>query len=99
MATDDDYVNLVHENPAAALSELRRNPALAGSRASWGESAMEAASHLGHRRLLAGLVDAGAPPDIFAACALGDTAAVEDMLPTIRSGVLGVHRLPLLHFA
>ena len=99
MASADDYVSLVHENPAAALAELRRDRSLAGSAASWGETAMQAASHLGHQRLLAGLVDAGAVPDIFAACAMGDMAAIEALLPYSRPDVLGVHRLPLLHFA
>jgi len=99
MASADDYVSLVHENPAAALAELRRDRSLAGSAATWGETAMQAASHLGHQRLLAGLVDAGAVPDIFAACAMGDMAAIEALLPYSRPDVLGVHRLPLLHFA
>jgi ankyrin repeat protein len=99
MATADDYVSLVHENPAAALTELRKNRSLAGSDASWGETAMQAASHLGHRRLLAAIIDAGVVPDIFAACAMGDMAAVEALLPYTRPDVLGVHRLPLLHFA
>ena len=99
MATADDYVSLVHENPAAALTELRRDPEVARSSASWGETAIQAASHLGHRRLLEGLVDAGVVPDIFAACAMGDMAAVEALLPYSGRDALGVHRLPLLHFA
>jgi ankyrin repeat protein len=99
VATADDYVSLVHENPAAALTELRKNRSLVGSAASWGETAMQAASHLGHRRLLAAIIDAGVVPDIFAACAMGDMAAVEALLPYTRPDVLGVHRLPLLHFA
>src|SRR5258705_9873784 len=95
----DDFVGLVHDDPEAALAQLERSARLAGAAASWGETALEAASHLGHRRLLAGLIEAGAVPDIFAACVMGDMRAVEALLPFSRPDVLGVHRLPLLHFA
>jgi ankyrin repeat protein len=59
---------------------------------------MDAASHLGQRRLLAALIEAGATPDIFAACAMADLRAVQGRLRFTSLDALGVHRLPLLHF-
>ena len=96
---DDEFVGLVHDDAGAALARFERSPRLAGAAASWGETALEAASHLGHRRLLAAFIEAGAVPDIFAACAMGDLRAVAGLLPFTRPDALGVHRLPLLHFA
>ena len=96
---DDEFVSLVHDDPGAALTRLDGSPSLALAAASWGETALEAASHLGNRRLLAAFFEAGAVPDIFAACAMGDMRAVEGLLPFTRPHALGVHRLPLLHFA
>src|SRR5689334_17996953 len=97
--SDDDFVGAAHEDPEGALRQLKRRPQLAGATSSWGETAVEAASHLGHRRLLAGLVDAGAPFDVFAACAMADARMVRRMLPFAAVDACGVHRLPLLHFA
>ena len=95
----DEFVGLVHDDHEAALAQFKRSPRLALASASWGETALEAASHLGHRGLLVCFIEAGAVPDIFAACAMGDRRAVEALLPFSRPGALGVHRLPLLHFA
>jgi ankyrin repeat protein len=95
----DGFVGLVHDDPRAALAEVERSPGLATAAASWGETALQAASHLGHRGLLAALIEAGATADVFAACAMADRRAVRTLLPSSRPDALGVHRLPLLHFA
>jgi ankyrin repeat protein len=95
----DEFVTLVHDDAEAALAQLERSPALARSAAGWGETAMAAASHLGQRRLLAALIEAGVTPDIFAACAMADLRAVHAQLRMTSLDALGVHRLPLLHFA
>ncbi|HEY6116699.1 MAG TPA: ankyrin repeat domain-containing protein [Candidatus Dormibacteraeota bacterium] len=98
-AEADGFVTLVHDDAEAALAQLERSPTLAHSAAGWGETAMAAASHLGHRRLLDALIEAGAPSDIFAACAMADLRAVSAQLRMTGLDALGVHRLPLLHFA
>jgi len=95
----DEFVTLIHDDAEAALAQLERSPALARSTAGWGETAMDAASHLGQRRLVAALIEAGATPDIFAACAMADLRAVYALLRLTSLDTLGVHRLPLLHFA
>ena len=95
----DDFVGAAHEDPEAALRLLERRPHLAEAVSSWGETALQAASHLGHRRLLAALVDAGVPFDIFAACAMADRRMIRKLLPFTPADACGVHQLPLLHFA
>ena len=66
---------------------------------SWGETALQAASHLGHRKLLARLVECGVSLDVFAATAMGDLAAATAMMAAGQTNLCGVHDLPLLHFA
>ena len=95
----DDFVGAAHEDPEAALRQLKRRPQLALAVSSWGETPLQAASHLGHRRLLAGLVDAGAPFDVFAACAMADRRLIRKLMAFAPPYALGVHGLPLLHFA
>ena len=72
---------------------------LATEPSSWGESALEAASHLGHHRLLAHLRRIGVRFDIFAACAAGDRDLIASRWRPGLADALGVHYLPLLHFA
>ncbi len=95
----DLFVHLAHQSPMAALALLDRHPALSRATSSWGETALQAASHLGHRKLIAGLLECGLTLDIFAAAALGDVAAVSAMIAAGPKDLCGVHDLPLLHFA
>jgi ankyrin repeat protein len=57
------------------LDDVKRavaaNPSSAGARAATGETPVMAALYRGHHDVVAALVDAGAPLDIFAAAALG----------------------------
>lgn len=94
----DRFVSASHERPGAAIQMLKRNGALAGAPSSWGETALQAASHLGHRALLRALVTAGVGLDVFAASAMADRTAVIALLTPENRGALGVHGLPLLHF-
>jgi uncharacterized protein len=98
-ALDDAFVEAVHHEPALAVFMLARVRRLAQARASWGETALQAASHLGRRDLISRLARAGAALDVFAACALGDGPAVNSMLTASDSVALGAHALPLSHFA
>ena len=96
---EDAFVDAAHQDPAQAVRMLARRRRLAHARASWGETALQAASHLGHQDLVRRLVNAGAPLDVFAACAVGDWPAVLALLPRSDPDDLGVHGLPLSHFA
>jgi ankyrin repeat protein len=94
----DDFVGLAHDEPSAAATWLRRRPELAPLTSSWGENALHAASHLGHRQLLSALLDHGAVVDLYTACSMGDTAKVRALLPAHSAPACGIHGLPLLHF-
>lgn len=82
-----------------AMSRLDEDPSLATSTSSWGETAIQAASHLGHRRLIVRLVESGVELDVFAAAALADLEAVASMISGRPKDVCGIHDLPLMHFA
>ena len=95
---NDAFISAAHDEPQAAIRMLTRDRQLAGARSSWGETAVQAASHLGQHELLRRLIKAGAHPDLFAACALGDRATSRALLPDADPAACGVHGLPILHF-
>ena len=94
----DDFVGLAHDEPSAAATWLRWRPELAYLTSSWGENALQAASHLGHKQLLSALLEHGAAVDVYAACSMGDTATVRALLPAHSAQACGIHGLPILHF-
>ena len=66
---------------------------------SWGETPIQAASHLGHRQLIWHLLECGAQLDLFVASAIGDLKAAKAALADTPRDACGVHGLPTLHFA
>jgi len=78
---------------------LAAQPTLVHSRSSWGEAAIEAASHVGNQGLAWRCIEAGASIDLFTACALGDVRLMMARFEDSRRDARGVHGLPLLHFA
>jgi ankyrin repeat protein len=95
----DLFVQLAHDSPGTAMAQLSGCRSLARAASSWGETALQAASHLGHRALIACLLESGADLDVFAAAAMADREAVRSMTAGRDRDLLGVHDLPLLHFA
>ncbi len=95
----DLFVHLAHQSPMAAIAQLDRHRSLSRATSSWGETALQAASHLGHRKLIARLLECGLALDVFAAAALGNVSAVSAMVASGPKDLCGVHYLPLLHFA
>lgn len=98
-STVDSLVAASHGQPALAERILADNENLIQCRSSWGETALQAASHLGHKGLVWRIVEAGAEMDLFSACAVGDEAAAMSRYDLSRPDVRGIHGLPLLHFA
>ena len=94
----DGFISAVHDVPAIALHTLRQDPRLAWATSSWGETPMEAASHLGRHELIGELLRCGVGVDMFVAAALGDTVAVHALVTLEKLDSYGVHGLPLLHF-
>jgi uncharacterized protein len=95
----DLFVHLAHQSPIDAIALMERHRSLSMATSSWGETAMQAASHLGHRELLARLVECGVSLDVFAATAMGEAAAATAMMAAGPKNSCGIHDLPLLHFA
>jgi ankyrin repeat protein len=95
----DALVAACHARLALAERILDRDESLSQRQSSWGETPIEAASHLGHKALVWRIIEAGAELDLFAACALADEAAVMSRYNPTCPDVCGVHGLPLLHFA
>ena len=97
--TIDALVAAAHLRPARAARMLTWNQALCRSGSSWGETGLEAASHVGHKFLAWRFIEAGAAPDIFAMCAVGARDRAISRYDRKRPDICGVHGLPLLHFA
>jgi hypothetical protein len=95
----DAVVAAAHDRPLAAIGLIGRCASLATEPSSWGETALEAACHLGHRQLLAHLRQVGVRFDIFSACAAGDRRLISSVWRPACANAVGVHYLPLLHFA
>jgi Ankyrin repeats (many copies) len=98
-AAVDEVVRAAHDDPDLAADLIGRDAALALEPSSWGESALQAASHLGHGRLLLHLGSIGVDLGLFGACALGDRLLIRTKWRVESATALGIHDLPLLHFA
>lgn len=96
----DECVGNAHGNLDRVRELVEEHPALAGARASWGESAVDAATQMGRRDIIEYLVSRGAPVDFFTACVLGRRDQVESELISdpSRARGRGVHDLPALYF-
>jgi len=94
----DAIVSLAHNHPEYAVAMIARDAELASAPSSWGETVLQASSHLGHRNLLAHLSDIGVEFDLFAACAFGDRDLILSTWRVDSPRALGIHRLPVLHF-
>jgi uncharacterized protein len=100
-AVVDELVGNAHGNLARVEELLDAHPEALNTRATWKETAVEAATQMGHRPILDLLVGRGAPVDFFTACALGRMDQVKADLEADASRVnaRGVHDLPALYFA
>ena len=95
----DELVDMCHVEPGRAEMLLAHSRELAAEVSSWGETCLQAASHLGHRRLAVKLLEMGISSDLFVECSLGDPRRA---VAAVRAGeheLCGVHCLPILHFA
>lgn len=100
-AVVDQLVGNAHGAPDVVRSILDENPDLVEARATWGESALEAASQMGRKDIARLLIERGAQPDFFAAVMLGDLERVRaalDREPEL-AHASGVHELAPLYFA
>ena len=104
-ATVREMVSVAHGNVPRVRELLSRRPALANATWDWGfgdwETALGAASHVGHREIARLLLQAGARPSLFSAAALGQLDVVRAFVaaaPGIQ-GTHGPHGITLLAHA
>jgi len=97
----EELVGNAHGNLARVRELLDLHPAALNLRATWNETAIEAATQMGDKPIIELLIGRGAPVDFFTACVLGrmDDVQVELGADPSRVNARGVHDLPALYFA
>lgn len=100
-----EFVLKAHGDIEVVRRLLEQEPELLNAAWDWGggdwETALGAASHVGHREIALLLLERGARMDVFAAAMLGETDVVRAMLaaqPSLRDS-LGPHGIPLVAHA
>lgn len=96
----DEFVVAAHHDFPRVQELLAQTPALINENATWIETPVQAAAHVGNRQIAEFLLAQGAPLDICTAAMLGLAADVRAMLaenPDL-SGATGAHGIPLLFF-
>lgn len=100
-----EMVTVAHGNAARVRELVAGRPALANASWDWGygdwESALGAASHVGHKEIAGLLINAGAQPTIFSAAMMGQLDVVKAMIaasPGVQR-VRGPHGISLLAHA
>jgi hypothetical protein len=100
-----EFVAKAHGNLARVQELLAQEPALVNATWDWGggdwETALGAASHMGHRAIAHLLLEHGARLDLFAATMLGRLEIVQAALAAYPEAldVPGPHGIPLIEHA
>lgn len=96
----EEFVGVAHGDAGRVKELLEQYPALLNARASWGESAIEAAAHTGQREIAEYLLAQGAPLDICTAAMLGMDERVVAWLrdDPSQARATGAHGIPLFYY-
>lgn len=96
----DEFVGVAHGDFARVKAMLAEHPALLKARASFDETALEAAAQMRRRDMAEFLLAAGAPMDICTAAMLGLKDRVEALLngDPSQSKARGSHGIPVLYY-
>ena len=97
----DEFVVASHHDLPRVQELLAETPALLNENATWVETPIQAAAHVGNRPIAEFLLGEGAPLDICTAAMLGrvdDVRALITENPEL-SGATGAHNIPLMFFA
>lgn len=101
----EDFVGNAHANLERVKELLAREPALVNAAWDWGggdfETALGAASHMGHKDIANFLLEHGAQLDLFAAAMLGKLEIVQAALEAFPQAIhtAGPHGIPLIKHA
>jgi ankyrin repeat protein len=96
----DEFVGVAHGDFARMKALLAEHPALLNARASFDETALEAAAQMGRRDMAEFLLAAGAPMDICTAAMLGLKERVEEFLRADPGQLKarGSHGIPAMYY-
>lgn len=96
----DQLVIAAHHDFAKVRHMLAENPELLNENASWVETPIQAAAHVGNREIAEYLLQQGAPLDICTAAMLGYEDEVASMLAEnpILSQASGAHDIPVMYY-
>ncbi len=97
----DEFVGAAHGDMRKVKDLLARQSSLLYTRATWDETALGAAAHVGQRDIAVFLLSVGAPMDICTAAMLGMLQRVRQFLranPALANAT-GAHGLPVLFHA
>jgi ankyrin repeat protein len=96
----DEFVVAAHHDLPFVKEKLAERPDLINENATWIETPIQAAAHVGNREIAEYLLDQGAPLDICTAAMLGladDVRALLDEDPGLYEAE-GAHRIPVMFF-
>lgn len=100
-----EFVGKSHSDMDRVVELLEEHPTLLNAAHDWKfgdfETGLGAASHVGHKELVAHFLKKGAQANIFTACLLGKTEVVKPFLEAFPSALnaKGPHGFTLLHHA
>jgi ankyrin repeat protein len=94
-AAADQLVGNAHGDLARVKEILEEHPDLLDAKATWDETAIQAATQMGSRPIIEFLIERGAQVDFFTALVLGRVDDVDAGQASSR----GIHDLPALYFA
>jgi ankyrin repeat protein len=96
----DEFVVASHHDFDKVQQMLAEHPALLNENATWVETPIQAAAHVGNRPIVEYLLEQGAPLDICTAAMLGredDVAALLEEDPGLSEAV-GAHHIPVMYY-
>lgn len=96
----DQLVIAAHQDFARVQEILGENPGLLNENASWVETPIQAAAHVGSREIAEYLLEKGAPLDICTAAMLGYEDEVSTFLNDnpLLAGASGAHDIPVMFY-
>lgn len=97
----DEFVQVSHGDMARVKTLLGQHAGLLNVVASWNETPLQAAAHVGNRQIATYLLERGAPLDICTAVMLGMKDKVVEFLrakPSLANST-GSHGIPVLYYA
>jgi ankyrin repeat protein len=99
-AVINEYVGVSHGNAARVRELLAAHPGLIVTRATWDETGVEAAAHVGNREIVELHLERGAPLSVCTAAMMGMADRVEALLREDPGRVreTGAHNIPLTWF-